>query len=180
MSRKVISIEDTLCITQKSDSEKDVDSFGESSEPEMCDVDSIQDLDFETKNKSECDDSSILQSLSRKRAWYTNEYMIFESQSGRKWMTKNNIAAKTLSATILQEKSRLAGNTKKVSNKFDSQKLFLTSDIINVIVQETNRRAKKVIASWNSEHLANKKLWKETDETELYAFIVLLLLRGVN
>ena len=89
MSRKGISIENALRMIQESQNEDNVDSFGESSESEKCDGDSIQDPDFETENELESDDSNIFQSLSRKRAQYTNEYKIFELQPGRKCMTKN-------------------------------------------------------------------------------------------
>ena len=101
MSQKGISVEDTLCMIQESDSEDNVliNSFSEPSESKECDGDNNQDSDFVTKLEG---DSSILQSLSRKRAWYTIEYKIFESQSGHKWTTKNKITAKTMSASILR------------------------------------------------------------------------------
>ena len=95
MSRKGILIEDAFHMIQKIDSEDDVDSFSESFESEECDVDNIQDPDFETESISESDDPSILQPFSRKQVQYTNEYKIFELQSGCKWARKSNIACNT-------------------------------------------------------------------------------------
>ena len=41
----------------ESNSKDDVDNFSKSSEPEECDMDNIQDLDFETKCELESGDS---------------------------------------------------------------------------------------------------------------------------
>ncbi|XP_003382128.1 conserved hypothetical protein [Trichinella spiralis] len=61
----------------------------------------------------------------------------------------------------------------------DAIKLLITPAMVNVIVQNTNKKAEKVLREWNEKHPDAMKSWKPTDEKEIYAFIGLLLISGV-
>lgn len=59
-------------------------------------------------------------------------------------------------------------------------KRFVTPEIVNLIVRETNRTAESIIREWNAAHSnLDAKVWAETSETEMYAFFGLLLFAGM-
>ncbi|KRZ01763.1 PiggyBac transposable element-derived protein 4 [Trichinella zimbabwensis] len=58
-------------------------------------------------------------------------------------------------------------------------KLLITPAMVNVVVQNTNKKAEKVYREWNKKHPDALKLWKPTHEEEMYAFIGLLLISDV-
>lgn len=59
-------------------------------------------------------------------------------------------------------------------------KSLMSPELVSVIVRETNRRAHESFRKWNEEHPDSvPRKWDEVKETELYAFIGLLLFAGV-
>jgi len=58
--------------------------------------------------------------------------------------------------------------------------LFVTPEMLDIIMRETNREASRVYAEWNTAHPNNPKNWTETNIPELKAFIGLLLSAGTN
>ncbi len=58
--------------------------------------------------------------------------------------------------------------------------LFITPEILDIIMRETNREADRVYAEWNTAHQNNQKQWNHVTVTELKALIELLLIAGVN
>lgn len=188
--RKGVPIEEVKRVLDESDSDDDIDfgSCDESSEYEEGVGDETEDMhykpDSESDSGSVCDsDSSLDQPCnSGKRARHDNilnQAHIFESRSGRKWTTKDPHSTQTAAHNVLRQTRGLVGDAKNVSDKCGALKLLITPDMVNLIVRETNRRAKQVIAKWNTSHPATQKTWTETDETEIYACIGILLLGGV-
>ena len=58
--------------------------------------------------------------------------------------------------------------------------LFITPEILNIIMKETNNEANRVYAEWNTAHQNNQKCWISVIVTELKALIGLLLIARVN
>lgn len=59
-------------------------------------------------------------------------------------------------------------------------KQIVTPEMVNIIVRQTNRKAKDIIDNWNWNHSASKpKVWEPTNEKEMYAFFGLLLYSGL-
>jgi proteasome assembly chaperone (PAC2) family protein len=82
-------------------------------------------------------------------------------------------------ASILRRTSGLSWDAKNASDIIETFRLLITQEMVNVIVRENNRKAKQVIATWNQAHRANEKTWEDTNETDLYALIGILLSAGV-
>ena len=58
--------------------------------------------------------------------------------------------------------------------------LFITPEMIDLLVLETNREARRKITDWNNDNPENQKQpWIRLDSTEMKAFIGLFLLAGV-
>ena len=62
----------------------------------------------------------------------------------------------------------------------DAFQLLFTEEMILLIVTETNRRARKSTEAWNEQNPDKKWQWKDTDSEEIWAFIGLLILAGVQ
>ena len=60
----------------------------------------------------------------------------------------------------------------------DFIKLFLTSDLINLLVEQTNLYAEQYIASHDSKAKSRVHKWKNTDPDEMVRFIAMLWLMG--
>jgi hypothetical protein len=56
--------------------------------------------------------------------------------------------------------------------------LFLTDEILDIIMRETNREANRVYRQWNIDHPEKPKTWKSLSMIELKAFVGLLILTG--
>ncbi|KAG5893847.1 hypothetical protein JTB14_002573 [Gonioctena quinquepunctata] len=56
--------------------------------------------------------------------------------------------------------------------------LFLTNNILEIIVEKTNEKAILENEKWNEKHLGNNKVWTATDSVEIKASIGLLLSQG--
>lgn len=52
--------------------------------------------------------------------------------------------------------------------------------MISIIVKETNRRARSVVAAWNENNPTKKCHWKDTSSDEIWTFIGLLILADVQ
>ena len=62
----------------------------------------------------------------------------------------------------------------------DAFELFITPDILDIIMRETNREANRVCTEWNAQHQNSNKQWVPLSLPELKAFIGLLITAGVN
>lgn len=67
----------------------------------------------------------------------------------------------------------------RCSSITEAFRLFLTQSIVIQVVQETNREGDKSIYEWNL-HPESPKEWKDVDETEIYAWIGLCILAGIQ
>ncbi len=58
--------------------------------------------------------------------------------------------------------------------------LFITPEILDIIMRENNTEANRVNAEWNTAHQNKQKYWNHVTMSELKALIGLLLIAGVN
>ncbi|KRX70344.1 hypothetical protein T06_7400 [Trichinella sp. T6] len=99
----------------------------------------------------------------------------FTCKSGRVWTTSVPSATQTRSHNIVRQMCAVFTTASGIQCPGDAIKLLITPAMVNVIVQNTNKKAEKVRREWNDA----PKMWKPTDEEEIYAFIGLLLISGV-
>jgi len=61
-----------------------------------------------------------------------------------------------------------------------SFELFLTDEIVDIVMRETNREAGRVFRQWNEANADNQKTWTAVTMTEMKAVFGILILAGVN
>lgn len=54
----------------------------------------------------------------------------------------------------------------RVDNIKNAFGLFLTNEILDIIMRETNREASRVFAEWNAAHPDQVKTWRTLNQTE--------------
>src|SRR5688572_11664990 len=70
--------------------------------------------------------------------------------------------------------------TSRCDTIVDTYQLFLTPEIIDGIVLQTNREARRRIRAWNEQNPENQRAeWKPVNDKEMIAFIGLCILAGV-
>ncbi|CAF4667199.1 unnamed protein product, partial [Rotaria sp. Silwood2] len=105
-------------------------------------------------------------------------------KGGVTWSAQNNKSSGRFRATnILKKKS---GSVTTVQTIFDVFKLFFTNDILDEIVLQTNKYAKRYFTEQHymqlnaRNHQTKLIKWRDLDRTKLEAFIGLLIQAGVG
>jgi hypothetical protein len=102
------------------------------------------------------------------------------SKSGRHWDKCEPPQRKIPQANILRQQCSIGRPAAQIQTTKDAFQLLFTEDMVSIIVRETNRRAQAVAAAWNEKNSRKKWQWKETNNREIWAFIGLLMLGGVQ
>lgn len=104
---------------------------------------------------------------------------LLKARNGRIWNTVPPTVTRAPQANILRENMQCTRESRNIQTILDMFKLLITRQIVEIIVQETNRKAKFITEEWNVAHPENIRQWQECDNIEIYAFMGLLLLAGV-
>ena len=99
-------------------------------------------------------------------------------RTGRQWATESPAVHRRQVQDIIRQQPGVTSQGRKASIKEVFQ-LYVSQDILSIVIRETNREAERCYQQWNSIHPDNQKRWKELDWEECEAFIGLLLLAGV-
>ncbi|XP_031332326.1 piggyBac transposable element-derived protein 4-like [Photinus pyralis] len=70
------------------------------------------------------------------------------------------------------------GSNSKTSSIKDAFFLFFTPDILEILVRETNRKARQYFDEWNAANPTRTKKYAATNDTEIEAYIGLLITMG--
>lgn len=154
MSKRFLTEEELTAIVNESD-------IDDVSDPEEEDIFEIYDSDVEHNNENENDAISLPDEQHG-----STSYTSVIARSGRAYITVPPRQVRRSVQNIVSFHEGLT-NEVMISNISDSFKLFLTPEIMNIIVQHTNEEA-------------NNRNLKPTNTTELYAFIGILILMGAN
>ncbi|CAF4730885.1 unnamed protein product, partial [Rotaria sp. Silwood2] len=108
----------------------------------------------------------------------------FIEKNGVSWSSQKTQAAGRLrTISILKRKS---ASITAIQTIVDAFRLFITEDILNEIVMQTNKYAKRFIDQENQRRLNNRNnhkqpvKWKQLDYIELEAFLGLLIQAGAE
>lgn len=187
-------LQDAVAAIQQSDS--DLSSENDSSDEEY-DGTVLQDSNQEDSDELECEDLSSESSSDnespplRRRRNLQNNAVVAQSvvsapvligRNGRQWSSIARPMAQTAAANVLTQTEGLTAVGQKCESISKSFHFFFTTDMILLIVRETNRRANKCVHDWNEAHQNEdpKHMWIDTDEVEVAAFIGLLIQAGVQ
>lgn len=104
---------------------------------------------------------------------------LYIARSGRVWDGRAPNIGRARAANLVRQQRRLQPRAREIQNPLNAFRLFLSEQIVDIIVRETNRKARAVHAEWNLAHPEEQKEWTETNDVEMEAFIGLLLLAGM-
>lgn len=102
----------------------------------------------------------------------------FIAKSGRPWTTESPASRRRGPQDIICNPPGVFREA-VVEKLIDAFLKFITPEILDVVVRETNREAEKVTHEWNEEHKDNMRTWSRLSTEELAAYIGLLILAGV-
>lgn len=80
---------------------------------------------------------------------------------------------------ILRERSGPHSSTKSLSISETFKKIF-TENMVDLIVQWTNKKATSFYVGYNEEHQNSQKLWNPVTRQEIYSFMAILICSGAN
>jgi len=193
-NRRNISLEEAVRRVLDDDDDDDVDDDGEREQDDETDNDYVEsgddgaseeedhvsdgDEESDTVSLAGSDDSD--QSDDEGAAAGDNTPVQMKAKDGMVWSSQPppNRGRRRVQ-DIVREQSGITA-TARVTSILESFALFLTDEMIDIIVRETNREAQRVFADWNTAHHDQQKIWKVTTDNEIKAFVGLLLLAGVH
>ena len=132
----------------------------------------------DTSTEEETSEEELQSGRSRQTNRSVSETLV--GKSGYRWTTSEPPRRKIHQASILRQRHGVGRITTGMQTLKDAFQLLFTCEMVLTIVKETNERAANDIAKWNNDHPEKFHLWKKTDRDEIWAFIGLLILGGVQ
>ncbi|KAG5885004.1 hypothetical protein JTB14_003537 [Gonioctena quinquepunctata] len=86
-------------------------------------------------------------------------------------------STKSTSKNIIRQCLGLSEYSKSFETMVEVFFLYLTNNILEIIVEKTNEKAILEYEKWNEKHPENRKVWTPTDFVEIKAYIGLLFPR---
>lgn len=109
---------------------------------------------------------------------FSDQSTVMTSKSGKQWSTKHAVPHRRGLQDIIRNPPGVRRDG-IVSTELQAFRLFVTAEMLDLIVRETNREAERQIEMWNNSHPGHHKEWKVLTLDELEAVIGLLLIAGV-
>jgi hypothetical protein len=111
----------------------------------------------------------------------TDVKLQFIAKSGMKWDTVSPVIPnrRRLQQNIVREHAGPTGKAKEAKSIEEIFSLFVTNDMVDMIVKYTNQEGQRLTATWNENHPDQQKAFLDTNNIEIKAVIGLMLLRGV-
>jgi len=101
-----------------------------------------------------------------------------KAKDGTEWETVAKRARRVQAANIITVPPGLTNKSCHITSKLDAFKCFVTPEIVDILVKYTNQKAQKWLAEWNAAHPDKQCTWCNTDSTEMYAMIGILMIMG--
>lgn len=102
----------------------------------------------------------------------------FTSKDGTLWCKRPVRGTKSTSKNIIRHGLGLTNYSKDFESIKETFFLFMSNEILEMIVVETNKKALYEHEKWNQENPENKRKWMATDLIEIKAYIGLLISQG--
>jgi hypothetical protein len=178
-----LSLHQAVAVLQRSDSETESDV--DESLDEEDDASVGQDSNLEN-SESQSEDLSLEESdsepqLRRRRTNNLPPAEFLTSKNGQiKWSLNATPVAQTAAANVLTQSEGLTALGKTCTNMAHGFGFFMSRDMVTLIMRETNRQANACVSEWNNVHpnADHQRVWIDTDEVELCAFMGLLIHAG--
>ena len=108
-----------------------------------------------------------------------NDHQFLCSKDGKVWSIKPTYTGKMQPHNILRQRRGPVSSTIMLSI-CDLFKRFFDNTIYDIVIRQTNRKAKAVYARWNLDNPTKKKTWVDFTSVELDAFLGFLITAGVR
>ena len=105
---------------------------------------------------------------------------VFLTKASRQWSISEPPKRKIPQPNLLREQHGIGRPAARMQTINDAFQLLFTQETIDIIVTQTNRRARLTTVTWNEQNPNKKWQWKDTISQEIWAFIGLLVLGGVQ
>ena len=100
-------------------------------------------------------------------------------KNGTIWQKQPPVTARRRTQDIIRQAPGITSAVNFTSTK-QAFRSFITEVMIDLLVMDTNREARRKIDEWNLEHPDLQRTWIPVDDTEMTAFIGLNLLAGLH
>jgi len=162
------------CISQKF-----ADKLGISVQEDCGEEDLISSLPAEAGNADEYDANCDAENLSNAVDSNDSDGEEVKSRSGKIWLERAPTARRRGPEDIVRDTIGLSAAGENIESVADFFRLFITTEIVQLIVRHTNEESERVYEEYNRKHPTNQKEYVPFDEDELYACMGLLILAGV-
>lgn len=105
---------------------------------------------------------------------------IYISKDETYWLKKPLVRRRARLSNIIRSPPGVSSNVDKNQDLLYFFKLFLSPEIIDIVVKYTNQRGKYETEKFNENTESDPRQWIEIDEQEIYAFIGLLICTGAT
>ncbi|CAF3766209.1 unnamed protein product [Rotaria sp. Silwood1] len=147
------------------------ESSDKSEDPVMVEKDSGDESDTSyVKSESTSDEESPRRRAKREQQLKQSEIKMFTARSGRKWTTEESPKRKILQANIWRQQNGIGRAATGIQTIRETFQLFMTQDMVLLIVRETNRRAHWITEQWNKQNPCVHRAKNETLD-ELWSMI---------
>ncbi|KAG5883996.1 hypothetical protein JTB14_006657 [Gonioctena quinquepunctata] len=102
------------------------------------------------------------------------------SKDGTTWYKRPIHSTKSTSKNIIRQDLGLSEYSRSFETMVEMFSLFLTNNILDIIVEKTNEKSILKYEKWNEKHPENRKVWTPTNSVEIKAYIGLLLSQGAT
>jgi len=163
-----------LAATVESDSESDAEpqatatTFGLPAEADIADASCSDAEDSSTDVYYDSEDEDVQPQTG-----------LVKSRTGKIWHEVEPTRRHRGPQDIIRERVGLTAAGNSVETVEDCFHMFITTELVQLIVQHTNEKGERVYDDYNKKHPANQKKYIPFDEDELYACTGLLILAGV-
>lgn len=108
----------------------------------------------------------------------THNAVEMKAKSGKVWSCSAPVIHRRQAQDVIHDRpgAKQGSHKPTVSEVYQ---LYVTEEIIDVVIRETNREGRRVCSKWNDDHPNKLKAWRAIDDTEFKAYIGLLILAGV-
>lgn len=185
-------LEEAVAAVQLSESENDLsDDVSEEEDEiefEQDSQDEYSSSELESEGQSSLSDSEVSPApRRRKKARFQPSSpsppppVTLVGVNGHTWSTDRPHTGRAVQANILRQTSGVNPSAGLLQAIADSFNLFLTEDMLLLVVRETNRHGRQAARDWNEANVeGERRVWNETDVVELRAFVGLLLYAGAH
>jgi len=170
-------------LSEDLDGDLSEDANDEQFEPDPNDEESSGESESQAQSSSDSEGSPRPQRHKRARRQPSPPLLpaALVGRNGHSWSTTPPQTGRMVQANILREISGVKPAAGPLQETGDSFNLFVTEEMLLVVVRKTNRHGRNAAQVWNAAHVGSEeRVWIETDVIELRAFIGLLLYAGAH